>query len=84
MAGSRQPENHGRRDPAAAPLEAWQRLAEVERWPEWAPHITLVTVSPPGALGPTSSGALHIKRLGRTSLPPPLVWPQRTGAGAER
>src|SRR6266508_1653711 len=24
-----------------APLEeAWHRLAEVERWPEWAPHIT--------------------------------------------
>jgi Polyketide cyclase / dehydrase and lipid transport len=32
-----------------APLEeAWRRLAEVERWPEWAPHITSVTVSPPG------------------------------------
>ena len=47
-----------------APLEeAWQRLAEVERWPEWAPHITSVTVSPPGELGPTSSGALQIKRL---------------------
>jgi hypothetical protein len=48
-----------------APLEeAWHRLAEVERWPEWAPHITSVTVSPPGELGPTSSGAFQIKRLG--------------------
>jgi carbon monoxide dehydrogenase subunit G len=52
-----------------APLqEAWRRLAEVERWPEWAPHIISVTVSPPGGLGPTSSGALEIKRLGRNTF----------------
>jgi carbon monoxide dehydrogenase subunit G len=63
-----------------APLEeAWQRLAEVERWPEWAPHITSVTVSPPGELGPTSSGALQIKRLGRNTFrmsvwEPPVRW----------
>ncbi|HEX6011511.1 MAG TPA: SRPBCC family protein [Geminicoccaceae bacterium] len=63
-----------------APLEeAWQRLAEVERWPEWAPHITWVTVSPPGVLGPTSSGALQIKRLGRNTFrmsvwEPPVRW----------
>jgi carbon monoxide dehydrogenase subunit G len=59
--------------------EAWRRLAEVERWPEWAPHISSVTVSPPGALSPTSSGALHIKRLGRTTFrmsvwQPPSRW----------
>jgi hypothetical protein len=30
-----------------APLEkAWHRLAEVERWPGWAPHIVSVSVSP--------------------------------------
>jgi hypothetical protein len=63
-----------------APLEeAWQRLAEVERWPEWAPHITSVTVSPPGELGPTSRGALQIKRLGRNTFrmsvwEPPVRW----------
>lgn len=63
-----------------APLEeAWHRLAEVERWPEWAPHITSVTVSPPGELGPTSSGAFQIKRLGRTTFrmsvwEPPVHW----------
>ena len=52
-----------------APLEeAWRRLAEVERWPEWAPHITSVTVSPPEELGPTSSGALQIKRLWRNTF----------------
>jgi uncharacterized membrane protein len=44
-----------------APLEqAWHRLADVERWPEWAPHIRSVDVSPPGELGPTSRGALDI------------------------
>src|ERR687891_410918 len=63
-----------------APLEeAWYRLAEVERWPEWAPHITSVTVSPPGELGPTSSGAFQIKRLGRNTFrmsvwEPPVRW----------
>lgn len=51
-----------------APLEeAWHRLAEVERWPEWAPHIVSVSVSPQGELGPTSSGVLRIKRLGRNT-----------------
>jgi hypothetical protein len=63
-----------------APLEeAWHRLAEVERWPEWAPHITSVTVSPPGGLGPTSRGALQIRRLGRNTVrmsvwEPPVRW----------
>jgi uncharacterized membrane protein len=48
-----------------APLEeAWQRLAEVERWPEWAPHITSVTVSPPGELGPTSTGMVGSSSMG--------------------
>jgi len=63
-----------------APLEeAWHRLAEVERWPEWAPHITSVTVSPPGELGPTSSGAFQVRRLGRNTFrmsvwEPPVRW----------
>jgi uncharacterized membrane protein len=63
-----------------APLdEAWVRLAEVERWPEWAPHIVSVTVSPPGALGPTSAGAFQIRWLGRTTFrmvawEPPTRW----------
>lgn len=59
--------------------EAWRRLAEVERWPEWAPHIISVTVSPPGSLGPTSVGAFRIRRLGRNSFhmiawEPPVHW----------
>jgi uncharacterized membrane protein len=63
-----------------APLEeAWYRLAEVQRWPEWAPHITSVTVSPTGELGPTSSGAFKIRWLGRntfrmSSWEPPRRW----------
>jgi hypothetical protein len=64
----------------AVPLRvAWDRLAQIERWPEWAPHITHVTVSPPGTLGPASSGALHIRYLGRntyrmTAWDPPSGW----------
>lgn len=63
-----------------APVEeAWHRLAEVERWPEWAPHIVSVNVSPQGELGPTSSGALRIKWLGRNTFrmsawEPPRRW----------
>ena len=61
-----------------APLEeAWQRLAEVERWPEWAPHITSVTVSPPGELGPTSSGCPAHQAAGAQHLP-------HVGLGAAR
>jgi hypothetical protein len=59
--------------------EAWHRLAVVERWPEWAPHIIAVEVSPRGELGPSSSGAFKIKALGRNSFrmskwEPPLRW----------
>ena len=52
-------------DVALPPDEAWKRLAMVEQWPAWARHIKAVTVSPSGALGPSSVGALHIRRLGR-------------------
>ena len=48
--------------------EAWARLSEVERWPEWAPHISAVTVSPAGPLGPSSSGVLNIRGLGRNAF----------------
>jgi carbon monoxide dehydrogenase subunit G len=51
-----------------SPAEAWARLAQIERWPEWAPHITAATVSPAGALGPASTGALRIRGLGRTAF----------------
>ena len=46
---------------------------------EWAPHITSVTVSPPGELGPASTGAFQIKHLGRNTFrmsawEPPVRW----------
>jgi len=52
-----------------APLEeAWRRLAEVERWAEWAPHITSVTVSPPAhikrCLAGQAAGAQHLPHVG--------------------
>lgn len=53
---------------AVTPEQAWNRLVMVERWPEWAPHITAVTVSPPGPLGPSSSGALDIRGFGRNTF----------------
>ena len=63
--------------------EAWRRLAEVERWPEWAPHISGVTVSPAGPLTPASSGTLRIRRFGQNTFrmsawDPPDRW-QWTG-----
>ena len=59
--------------------EAWRRLADVGRWPEWAPHIGSVVVSPSGPLGPSSSGVLHLRRLGRNTFrmsawDPPERW----------
>lgn len=60
------------------PEEAWARLAQVERWPEWAPHITAVTLSD-GPLGPSSRGVLKIRRLGKNAFAmsawePPRRW----------
>src|SRR5688572_32322961 len=46
---------------------AWQKLAEVDGWPEWAPHITAAELSP-GPLGPTSTGWLKLRGLGRNSF----------------
>jgi hypothetical protein len=43
------------------PLEdAWARLSEVERWPEWAPHIRRVEIEPPGPLTAESRGHLRL------------------------
>ena len=60
-------------------ITAWSRLSEVARWPEWAPHITKVGLSPDGPLGPSSTGTLTIRRLGRnafcmTAWEPPERW----------
>lgn len=64
---------------AVSPERVWAGLAQVERWPEWAPHIKAVNVHPSGPLGPSSSGAFHIRRLGRSTFSmsvwdPPRRW----------
>ncbi|HEX4865245.1 MAG TPA: SRPBCC family protein, partial [Acidimicrobiales bacterium] len=41
--------------------EAWAGLAQVTRWPEWAPHIKRVCLSPSDGLGPGSAGAFRLK-----------------------
>ncbi|HEY7737616.1 MAG TPA: SRPBCC family protein [Candidatus Limnocylindria bacterium] len=52
-----------------APIdEAWRLLADVSTWPEWAPHIRRLDVSPPGEIGPTSSGTLHFRPAGRSQF----------------
>lgn len=62
-----------------APLEAWEKLVQVGRWPQWAPHISRVEVSPGPELGQDSTGTLWIRGLGRTSFrmsawEPPQRW----------
>jgi hypothetical protein len=45
-----------------APLHiAWQHLAQVERWPSWARHITSVELDPPGDLTRQSGGAFRLR-----------------------
>ena len=69
-----------RRFQVEVPLaEAWARLGQIERWPEWAPHITAATLAPPDDLGPASTGALTIRGLGRSAFrmtvwEPPRRW----------
>ncbi|HEX9940942.1 MAG TPA: SRPBCC family protein [Thermoanaerobaculia bacterium] len=39
---------------------AWEHLARVEQWPNWARHIKQVVVQPPGELGPNSTGLIYL------------------------
>ena len=41
--------------------DAWRFLARVEEWPQWAAHIRRVDVTPPGDVGPGSSGAIRLR-----------------------
>ena len=41
--------------------DAWNFLARVEKWPAWAAHIARIDVSPPGPVGPRSSGRIYLK-----------------------
>jgi len=41
--------------------EAWQFLARVEDWPRWAAHIRRIHLIPPGEIGPSSFGCIHLQ-----------------------
>lgn len=52
-----------------APLDAaWSTVADVADWPSWAPHLRRVTVTPPGHIGPTSTGSLAFRPLGSSQF----------------
>ncbi len=62
-----------------APLErTWTLLADVGRWPEWAPHIRTAHLDD-GVLGPGSEGRFTFRPAGSarfhmTSWRPPTSW----------
>jgi hypothetical protein len=60
-------------------MHARQRLAQVERWPEWAAHIRAVDLAPPGSLTPQSAGASRLQGGSHstfrvTEFEPPRHW----------
>jgi hypothetical protein len=62
-----------------SPVAAWDHLARVTDWPSWAPHIRRIEIDPPGALGPASRGAIHLRAAPTTtfrmvSFDPPHAW----------
>jgi hypothetical protein len=61
---------------------AWAGLADVRTWPQWAPHIRAVSVSPPGPVGPDTSGTFDLvgapsARFAMTEFAPPDHWSWR-------
>ena len=59
--------------------DAWAALADVESWPTWAPHIRSAVLTPPGPVGPTTSGVFRFSPVGRsrfamTSFDPLRSW----------
>jgi hypothetical protein len=59
--------------------DAWTALADVKRWPEWAPHIAAVRLTPEGPVTATTSGAFRFRPIGRarfwmTGFDPPRSW----------
>lgn len=58
---------------------SWQRLAQVQRWPEWAEHILAVDLEPHGPLTPRSAGTFRLQGGIRstfrvTEFEPPKHW----------
>jgi hypothetical protein len=61
---------------------AWRALADLDRWPQWAPHIAAVTITPRGPLGPGTEGSFRFRPFGRsrfamTAFDPPRSWTWR-------
>jgi len=62
------------------PLDhAWKELARIEDWPLWAAHIRAVIVTPPGPLGPASTGKILLTNRMRSTFRmcdfnPPRNW----------
>jgi hypothetical protein len=60
------------------PLErAWRHLARVESWPSWAGHIVRVELRPPGALGASTSGTIHLRHGIRSTFVMTVFHPHR-------
>jgi Polyketide cyclase / dehydrase and lipid transport len=64
------------------PETAWDLLAQIERWPEWAHHIRRARLVGGGPLGPDSKGELRFWPAGSgnvqmTRWEPPHVWTWR-------
>ena len=59
--------------------DAWASLANVAAWPEWAPHIRSVELTPPERLGPDSRGRFRFRPVGAGGFvmhtwSPPREW----------
>src|SRR5690349_15962836 len=48
--------------------DAWDHLAQVERWTSWAKHIKRVSLEPPGALTGASAGAFRLAGGARSTF----------------
>jgi hypothetical protein len=60
----------------------WALLAQVGRWPEWAPHIRRARLHGEGELGPDSEGEFRFRPVGSgrvhmTAWEPPHLWSWR-------
>ena len=60
----------------------WALLAQVEQWPEWAPHIRRARLDGEGTLGPESQGQFQFwpagsGRVHMTTWEPPHLWTWR-------
>ncbi len=66
------------------PVErAWDLLADVERWPEWAPHVRTARLD--GRLGPATEGRFTFRPFGSgrfrvTDWQPGTTWTWRGSA----